>query len=123
MDGTLRLFVKESDQKNPIPMSPDQRETLQRLDPGPVDGTSADKTLEQEMKFGYRQVLGEVMYAYVVGRWDIVYPVTTLARYAATPARQHYEALRNVCKYLRATKDWGSASSSKWTKTFITSRL
>jgi hypothetical protein len=67
-------------------MSPDHRESLQRLDPGPVDGTPAHKRLEQEMKFGYRQVLGEVMYAYVVGRLDIGYPVTTLARYAAAPA-------------------------------------
>jgi hypothetical protein len=55
------------------------------------------------MGFGYRQVLGEFTYAYVVGRVDISYAVTLLARYSSAPDRCHYLALKRLCKYLRRT--------------------
>ena len=48
-----------------------------------------------------------MIYAYVVGRLDIGYAVTLLARFASNPAARHYQALKNVCRYLRRTKDWG----------------
>jgi hypothetical protein len=99
--------AQETDSSHSIPMSPDHRDTLQRADPGPIDGTPAHKLLEKEMRFSYRQVLGELMYAYVVGRLDIGYCVTSLARYSDAPTKKHYDALRQVCRYLRATKDWG----------------
>lgn len=44
------------------------------------------RAIEKEMGFGYRQVLGELSHAsYVVGRMNIRYPVTLLARYASAP--------------------------------------
>jgi hypothetical protein len=51
--------------------------------------------------------LGELVYAYVVCRFDIAYAITLLSRFASAPAREHYAALRHVAKYLRRTKDWG----------------
>jgi ribonuclease HI len=74
---------------------------------GPLDGTPEHCNLEETHKFSYRQLLGEALYAFVVGRLDIGYAVTLLARMAAAPHDEHFTALKKVIKYLRATKDWG----------------
>jgi hypothetical protein len=42
----------------------------------------------------------------VVGRVDISYAVTLVARYSSAPDRCHYLALKRLCKYLRHTIDW-----------------
>jgi hypothetical protein len=57
--------------------------------------------------FSYQQVLGELIYAYVIGRLDIGYAVTFLARFSQFPTAEHYAALKSVVKYLRRTKSWG----------------
>jgi hypothetical protein len=90
-----------------VPMTDYMRTIVQGAEPGPAEGTKAHKDLEDEMKFAYRTVLGELLYAYVIGRFDIGYAVTTLARYAASPAKAHYQALVDVAKYLRQTAHWG----------------
>ena len=59
------------------------------------------------MKFNYRQALGEVLYAMVTCRPDISYPVIKLAKYAHKPSLLHYQAVKNVFRYLRATIDHG----------------
>jgi hypothetical protein len=74
---------------------------------GPSEGTQEHRELESDVGFGYRQVLGELVYAYVVCRLDIAFAVTLLSRFASAPAREHYLALKNIVKYLRRTKDWG----------------
>jgi hypothetical protein len=43
----------------------------------------------------------------MVCRLDIGYAVTVLSRFAQAPAHERYMALKNVCRYLRRTKDWG----------------
>ena len=97
----------ESDRHDNVPIAPGSIESLQRLEPGPAEGTTAHRVLQDKMKFTYRQVLGELIYAYVVARLDIGYAVTLLARFSQCPTEEHYTALRGVCKYLRRTKDWG----------------
>jgi hypothetical protein len=74
---------------------------------GPSEGTPEHKDLERKAGFSYRQVLGELIYAYVVCRVDIGYAATFLSRFAQAPTIEHYQALKNVVRYLRATKDWG----------------
>jgi hypothetical protein len=73
----------------------------------PTKDSTEHRTLEKEIGFNYRQVLGELTYAYVVGRLDISYAVTLLARYSFTPNRCPYLALKRLCKDLRRTIDWG----------------
>jgi hypothetical protein len=87
-------------------MSPDAATTLQHLT-GPKEGTTDHRNLEEEMGFSYRQVLGELIYAYVLCRPDIGYAATFLSRYSTAPHKDHYFALKNICRYLRSTKDWG----------------
>jgi hypothetical protein len=74
---------------------------------GPAEDTKEHSALESTMGFSYQQVLGELIYAYVVCGLDIGFAVTFLTCFAATPALGHYQALKSACKYLWATKAWG----------------
>jgi hypothetical protein len=97
---------RESDCHDCVPLSPDAMTTLAVLS-GP-DETSPDHlALERQLGFSYRQVLGELTYAYVICRLDIGFAVTFLARFALAPHHDHYIALKNVVRYLRRTIEWG----------------
>jgi hypothetical protein len=74
---------------------------------GPADGTPEHHSLAQQVGFPYRQLLGELIYAYVTTRVDIGFAVCFLARYSAHPHHEHYLALKNIARYLRSTQDWG----------------
>ncbi len=52
-------------------------------------------------------MLGELIYAYIVCCIDINYAVVFLSQFSTAPSKEHYLALKGVCKYLRHTKDWG----------------
>jgi hypothetical protein len=74
---------------------------------GPHEDTPDHAALEHKMGFRYRTLLGELLYAYIIGQLDIGYVITTLAKCSTNPAPFHYTKLRNVAKYLRRTIDWG----------------
>ena len=48
-----------------------------------------------------------MMYAYVTCRPDIGYAITLLSKFSSSPAEYHYACLKNIARYLRATKTWG----------------
>jgi hypothetical protein len=98
--------VQESDRFDSVPLTPDLAQQLQAIT-GPPEHSPAHKALEQQAGFSYRQVLGEVMYAYVICRVDIGFAASMLARFSQAPALEHYHALKSVVKYLRRTRDWG----------------
>jgi hypothetical protein len=50
--------------------------------------------------------LGAVMYAMVITRPDIAFPVSTLAQHANNPGPEHRKALQRIFLYLRATLDY-----------------
>ena len=43
----------------------------------------------------------------MIAHLNIGYAVTLLSQFSQAPHQEHYIALKNVCKYLRATKSWG----------------
>ena len=94
------------DSPKTVPISPSIADKLQRLE-GPAEKTTEARLLEKRMGFSYRNLLGELMYAYVVCRLDIGYSVCLLARFSAAPHEEHFLALKQTCKYLRANKSWG----------------
>jgi hypothetical protein len=98
--------ARESDRHDCVPLSPDAMSSLALLT-GPDEASSAHVDLEKRVGFSYRQVLGELTYAYVICRLDIGFAVTFLARFALAPHHDHYIALKNVVRYLRRTIDWG----------------
>jgi hypothetical protein len=90
--------------KEPLP--PRDIQQLYKLS-GPHEDTPDHAALEHKMGFRYRILLGELLYAYIIGRLDIGYVITTLANFFTHPAPFHYTKLCNVAKYLRCTIDWG----------------
>jgi hypothetical protein len=96
----------QSDRHDSVPLSPSLISSLGTTK-GPLEGTPEYQTVAAAAGFSYRQILGELIYAYVVGRLDIGYAVTFLARSSQCPTAAHYSALKSVVKYLRRTKSWG----------------
>ena len=74
---------------------------------GPEKGTAEADRLEKQMGFGYRQCIGEVIYAFVTTRPDIGTAVATLAKFSERPALCHYLALKRLFRYLRQTRTRG----------------
>ena len=67
-----------------------------------LDSVNA-RRLEKEMNFNYRQLLGELIYAYTICRLDIAPSLILLSQHGKAPAKTHYEALKHVLLYLYAT--------------------
>ena len=63
--------------------------------------------LETEYGFGYRQAIGELIYALTTCRPDISYPILKLSQYSTKPLKVHFEALKNIYRYLHQTKEEG----------------
>ena len=90
-------------------ISPLNSEALKQVhtQKGPLEGTPEHRALEDKHGFGHRTLLGEMMYAHVTCRPDIGYAITLLSKFSSSPSEYHYACLKNVARYLRATKDWG----------------
>ena len=96
--------------KHPIPMR-DDAPYMNRIDTelGPNIQTDPKgyAKLEKENGFKYRKALGELLFCMVTCRPDISFPVIKLAKFANSPSAIHYQALKNIFRYLRATSDHG----------------
>ena len=88
------------------PMSKDALEQIFKHQ-GPKEDTREHKILEEAAGFGYRTLLGELMYCYVSCRCDVGYAITLLSKFSTCPSKYHYHCLKNVAKYLRSTAKWG----------------
>jgi dUTPase len=90
----------------PVPMNPDPKYHKQLESYKPL--TDIEKhALEKELGFGYRQAVGEIIYAMVTCRPDISFAIIKLSQYSVKPGAIHYEALKHLYKYLMHTKDDG----------------
>ena len=93
--------------ENPIPMRDDNAyQNILDTAIGPTE-PSEKYELEKEMKFNYRQALGEALFAMVTCRPDISYTVIKLSTFTNNPAKEHYLALKQIFRYLRHTMDDG----------------
>ena len=90
----------------PVPMKadPDYQRRLETSEP-----LTPDMLAKVEKKFGftYRQAVGEQLYALVTCRPDISFAVTKLSQYSTRPSRTHFEAVKDVYRYLYATRNEG----------------
>ena len=90
----------------PIPMESDtafHRELEKDIQPT----ESEIKDLEHEYGFGYRQAIGEIIYAMVTCRPDISQATIKLSQYSTKPRKVHFDAVKQVMRYLNATLDEG----------------
>ncbi len=90
----------------PLPMKSDNNYQRQ-LENQPLPTPEEISALEREMGFGYRQAIGELIYALCTCRPDISYPVIKLSQYSTRPTRIHFEAVKDIYRYLNATKEDG----------------
>jgi len=77
---------RESSNKPKPPLHESEVANLFNLAAGLVKNTPKHKALEAEQGFGYRGVLSEILFAYVLCRPNIGYAVTTLAKFSAAPS-------------------------------------
>jgi hypothetical protein len=63
--------------------------------------------LEKELGFGYRQAVGEIIYAMVTCRPDISFAIIKLSQYSVNPGAIHFKALKHLYQYMIHTKDDG----------------
>ena len=66
MHGWEKPGTCMSDHHNLVPITPDAATTLMQLVPGPMEDTPEHQAIELDVSFGNQQVLGELIYAYVV---------------------------------------------------------
>ena len=89
------------------PMFPDTVAPMYFDKTGPHESSPEHAILETLFGFGYRNLLGELLFAYVLCRLDIGYAITLLAKFSIAPSKLHYQALKHLAIYLRHTIDWG----------------
>ena len=75
-------------------------------DKGPEDIVTQRK-LATNMNFKYRQAIGELLFAAVTCRPDILFAVIKLSQYSTRPAKIHFQAVKHVFKYLRDSANDG----------------
>ena len=90
---------KHESDPNPVPLRDSSVDQLMKLQ-GPLEKSPEAKQLAID------NVLGKLIYNYVICRLDIRYTVCFLAHFSDAPHDEHYKALKQVCKYLRTTKSW-----------------
>ena len=90
----------------PIPMKNDPK-YLKLLETQPIPTDNDIKSLESEMTFTYRQAIGELIYAMITCRPDISFAVIKLSQYSTKPTRVHFEAVKEIYRYLKATATEG----------------
>jgi hypothetical protein len=59
------------------------------------------------MGFNYRQVIGEIIFPMMKCRPEIAPHAIKLSQYMENPAKQHYEALRDILAFLAHTVNDG----------------
>ena len=94
------------DHNFPLPMISDNA-YQHRLETQDIPTEKEINDLEKKMGFGYRQAIGELIYALVTCRPDISYAVIKLSQYSTRPTEIHFEAIKNIYRYLNSTKEEG----------------
>ena len=97
---TFDMTIK---QHKPLPMDSNSSyvKTLESTT-GPLTPED-NKILETNAGFKYRNTTGELIFAMVTCRADIAFSVIKLTQYNSKPATCHYDAVKQVFRYLQAT--------------------
>jgi hypothetical protein len=90
----------------PVPMNSDPKYHKELEQYTPLTDVERH-ALEKEVGFGYRQAVGEIIYAMVTCRPDISFAIIKLSQYSVSPGKIHFEALQHLYKYLIHTIDDG----------------
>lgn len=106
---TMRKQEQQASMKSSKPIAPLPSDCIEQLykETGPPEGSVKNRFLEKSIRYSYRTLLDECMYAYITCRPDIGYSVTTLSKFSCAPSAYHYQLLKGVAKYLQSTINRG----------------
>eukprot|EP00268_Persea_americana_P052517 TRINITY_DN5882_c0_g1_i3.p1 TRINITY_DN5882_c0_g1~~TRINITY_DN5882_c0_g1_i3.p1 ORF type:complete len:175 (-),score=26.15 TRINITY_DN5882_c0_g1_i3:42-566(-) len=68
---------------------------------------STDDEIEEMSKIPYANAVGYLMYAMVCTRPNIAQAVGVVSKFMANPGKEHWNAVKWILRYLKATKDLG----------------
>ena len=91
----------------PSPVKNEQtfNQRMETATPPSTDKLKID--LQNEMGLNYRQAIGELIFLMVTCRPDISFPRIKLSQYSSNPAAEHYEAVKQILRYIKSTRDDG----------------
>ena len=69
------------------------------------DAPSSPDEAARMQRTPYRQAIGSLMYLAIATRPDIAFAVSILSRFLNDPGDTHWEAVKRIYRYLKATKD------------------
>ena len=64
-------------------------------------------TLEENMGFKFRKGIGELSFAAIICRPEIMYAAIKLSQFSTQPAEIHYQSVKYIFKHLRDTITFG----------------
>jgi hypothetical protein len=69
------------------------------------DAPSSPDEAAHMQRTPYRQAISSLMYLTIATRPDIAFAVSILSRFLSNPGEAHWEAVKRIYRYLKATKD------------------
>ena len=104
----LKAWMKVNDMPDrPTPLPTRKQFITSFLSAKGDKNDKAQTKLANNMGFGYRSGIGELIYAMITCRPDISYATVAAAQHSACPAEIHYHGVRNILKYLYITREEG----------------
>ena len=94
-----------SEYPNPLPHRPKMMQDILNAEGSP--DTKLQDALAKKMGFGYRNGIGELIYAMITCHPDLSYSVVRCLQYSAKPHEIHYHAVRHMLTYLYQTRTNG----------------
>ena len=91
----------------PLPIRSDNDYVKQLEQAQPPTDPKEIRQLQLNMDMNYRQAIGELIYIMITCRPDISFPLIKLSQYSTNPAEEHYQAVKQIFRYLKATKSDG----------------
>lgn len=85
--------------------TPLEQNVKYRAQVGEPELTAEEARLMAE--FPYASLSGSVMYLMLGSRPDLAFAVGMLSQFLANPAMTHWQAMRRLFRYIKATEDWG----------------
>ena len=101
------LSTKSFDMNNihnkPLPMHSDNGHITQLETTAGPSEVAEQNRLQSTVGLKYRNSTGELIFAMVTKRADIAFPVMKLSQYNNRPAECHFNAIKDIYRYLKAT--------------------
>ncbi|MGJ2631364.1 reverse transcriptase domain-containing protein, partial [Salmonella enterica subsp. enterica serovar Paratyphi A] len=98
IDKVLQRFNMENSKGSSVPL---QSYVKLSKEDCPV---STEEKAEME-KIPYASAVGSLMYAMIATRPDIAFAVGVVSRYMSNPGKKHWDAVKGILRYLKATKN------------------